>query len=260
MGFSLMNDDQLLRYSRHILLPELGIEAQTRWLEAKVLIIGAGGLGCAAALYLGASGIGSLTLIDHDIVDLTNLQRQIAHTITRVGQTKVESLSQAIHALNPEIRVTALPERVTAGLELDRHVKAADVVIDCSDNFTTRHAINAACFNLGKPLVSGAAVAWDGQLCVHLPRGWGGAADEQRSPCYACLFPPESQVIETPCSTMGVLAPLVGIIGSMQAAEALKLLAPCGTPAAGKLIMVNAHRMEWTTLRTHRDPTCPVCS
>ena len=259
MGFSLMNDDQLLRYSRHILLPELGIEAQTRWLAAKVLIIGAGGLGCAAALYLGASGIGSLTLIDHDTVDLTNLQRQIAHTTTRVGQTKVESLSQAIHALNPEIDVTALPERVTAGPELDRYVNAADVVIDCSDNFTTRHAINAACVNLGKPLVSGAAVAWDGQLCVYLPRGWGGAADEQRSPCYACLFPPESQVIETPCSTMGVLAPLVGIIGSMQAAEALKLLAPSGTPAAGRLIMVNAHRMEWTTLRTHRDPTCPVC-
>lgn len=254
-----MNDNQLLRYSRHILLTELGIEAQTRWLAAKVLIIGAGGLGCAAALYLGASGIGSLTLIDHDTVDLTNLQRQIAHTMMRVGQAKVESLSQAIHALNPEIRVTALPERIMVGPELDRHVEAADVVIDCSDNFTTRHAINAACVNLGKPLVSGAAVAWDGQLSVHLPRGWGGAADEQRSPCYACLFPPESQVIETPCSTMGVLAPLVGIIGSMQAAEALKLLAPSGTPAAGRLIMVNAHRMEWTTLRTHRDPTCSVC-
>jgi molybdopterin/thiamine biosynthesis adenylyltransferase len=257
-AFSFMNDQQLLRYSRHILLPELGIEAQAHWLSAHVLVVGAGGLGCAAALYLGASGIGHLTVIDHDTVDLTNLQRQVAHTAARVGQLKVQSLTQAIHAINPEVEITALAQRVSAGAELDQYVAKADVVVDCSDNFITRHAINSACVKLQKPLVSGAAVAWDGQLSVHLPTGWPGTSG-QDNPCYACLFPPESQVIETPCATMGVLAPLVGTIGSMQAIETLKLLAPTGTSASGRLLMFNAHRLEWTSLNVRRDPHCPTC-
>ncbi len=275
-----MNDDQLLRYSRHILLPELGVEAQTRWLAAHVLVIGAGGLGSAATLYLGASGIGTLTVVDHDTVDLTNLQRQIAHTQDRVGQRKVDSIAQAVQALNPEVTVHAVAERAEAGGRLDDLVAQADVVLDCSDNFTTRQAVNAACVRHRKPLVSGAAVGWDGQLSVHLPRRPAPEAAEPQdkgrdegksprpglvepwladSPCYACVFPPGSQVQETPCATMGVLAPLVGIIGSMQAAEALKLLAPTGMPVAGRLLMLSARSMEWTSLRVHRDLACPVC-
>lgn len=252
-----MNDDQLLRYARHILMPDLGVEAQSRWLASHVLVIGAGGLGSAVALYLGASGIGTLTVVDHDTVDLTNLQRQIAHTEARVGQRKVDSIVQAVRALNPEVTVHPVAERAEAGESLDSWVSQADAVVDCSDNFSTRQAINAACVRHRKPLVSGAAVGWDGQLSVHLPRRaepWLGDG-----PCYACVFPPGSEVQETPCATMGVLAPLVGIIGSMQAAETLKLLAATGTPVAGRLLMLSARSMEWSSLRIHRDPDCPVC-
>ncbi len=254
----MLNDDQLLRYSRHILLPELGVEAQTRWMSAHVLMIGAGGLGCAVGLYLGAAGIGTLTVIDHDTVDLTNLQRQIAHTTDQVGRPKVHSLAQAIHALNPDVQVRTITHRAQPG-QLDDPVRQADVVIDCSDNFATRQAINAACVRWAKPLVSGAAVGWDGQLSVHLPQT-PDAADDLSRPCYACIFPPHSEVPEVACATMGVLAPLVGIIGSMQAAETLKLLTPTGTPVAGRLLMLNARTMEWTSLRIHRDPACSVCA
>jgi molybdopterin/thiamine biosynthesis adenylyltransferase len=253
-----MNDDQLLRYSRHILMPDLGVEAQARWLAAHVLVIGAGGLGSVAALYLGASGIGTLTVMDHDTVDLTNLQRQIAHTTARVGQLKVDSIAEAVRALNPDTQVRGVPERAQAGERLDALVAQADVVVDCSDNFDTRHAINAACVRLGKPLVSGAASGWDGQLSVHLPRT-GDEAVDLDTPCYACLFPPGTQVPEAPCATMGVLAPLVGVIGSMQAAETLKLLAAAGEPAAGCLLMLGARSAHWHRLRVHRDVGCLVC-
>jgi len=247
-----MNDDQLLRYSRHILLDELGIEGQQRLLAAHALVIGAGGLGSPVALYLGTAGVGTITLVDHDTVDLTNLQRQIAHTLARVGQPKVASAAQAIAAINPDVRVVTLQERADAA-RLAALVADADVVIDCSDNFATRHAVNAACVAHGKPLVSGAAIGFDGQISVYDTRG-------EALPCYACLFPPEATYEEVRCSTMGVFAPLVGIIGTMQAAEALKLLAGVGSSLAGRLQMLDARAMEWHELRLPRQADCPVCA
>ena len=259
MGFIFMNDRQLLRYSRHILLPELGIEAQNRWLDSHVLIVGAGGLGCAAGLYLGSAGIGHLTIIDHDHIELSNLQRQIAHTQARIGELKVHSLAFAIQALNPDIRVTPVPQKILSGPVLDGYIKEADIILDCSDNFMTRHVINSACVNRQKPLVSGAAVAWAGHLFIHAPpvRPEG---QHHELPCYACLFPADSKIIETPCSSMGVVAPLVGMIGSMQATEALKLLSGLGNRSIGRLFMLNALRMEWTNLHVRRDPNCLVCA
>jgi molybdopterin/thiamine biosynthesis adenylyltransferase len=246
-----MNDDQLLRYSRHILLDELGIEGQRRLLDSHALVIGAGGLGSPVALYLGTAGVGRITLVDHDTVDLTNLQRQIAHDMSRVGRPKAESAKQSIAEINPEVQVTALTER--AGPErLDELVAAADVVIDCTDNFTTRHAVNAACVKHRKPLVSGAAIGFDAQISVYDTR-------EPDAPCYACLFPPDAAFEEVRCATMGVFAPLVGIIGSMQAAEALKLLAGTGSSLAGRLQMLDARSMEWTEIKTARAPDCSVC-
>jgi len=223
-----MDDQQLLRYSRHILLDELGIEGQRRLLAAHALVIGAGGLGSPVALYLGTAGVGRITIVDHDQVDLTNLQRQIAHQLSRIGQPKAESARQSIQAINPDVEVVARVERADAAL-LDTLVAEADVVVDCSDNFSTRQAVNAACVAHRRPLVSGAAVGFDAQLSVYDTR----IAD---APCYACVFPPEATVQETACATMGVFAPLVGIIGSMQAAEALKLLADIGSPLAGRLL------------------------
>lgn len=246
-----MNDDQLLRYSRHILLDEIGIEGQQRLLAAHVLVIGAGGLGSPVALYLGTAGIGTLTLVDDDSVDLTNLQRQIAHTLARVGQPKVESAAAAVHAINPEVRVVELRERADAS-RLDALVAEADLVVDCCDNFKTRHAVNAACVRHAKPLVSGAAIGFDGQISVYDTR-------VAANPCYACIFPPDSTFEEARCATMGVFAPLVGIIGSMQAAEALKLLAGVGGSLAGRLQMLDARQMEWTDIRMSRHPACPVC-
>ncbi|MDL2337607.1 MAG: HesA/MoeB/ThiF family protein [Pseudomonadota bacterium] len=247
-----MNDDQLLRYSRHILLDEIGIEGQQRLLASHVLVVGAGGLGSPVAMYLGTAGIGTLTLVDGDTVDLTNLQRQIAHTLARVGQPKVQSAAITVNAINPEVRVIALPERADAA-RLDALVAEADLVVDCCDNFTTRHAVNAACVRHAKPLVSGAAIGFDGQISVYDTR-------DAANPCYACLFPPESTFEEARCATMGVFAPLVGIIGSMQAAEALKLLAGVGSSLAGRLQMLDARQMEWTEIRMSRNPTCPVCA
>ncbi len=247
-----MDDTQLLRYSRHILLDEIGIEGQQRLLASHALVIGAGGLGSPVALYLGTAGVGTLTLVDHDTVDLSNLQRQIAHSLARVGSPKVESAAQSVNAINPDVRVVALQERADAA-RLHALVCAADVVLDCSDNFATRHAVNAACVVHGKPLVSGAAISFNGQVSVFDTRC-------ATNPCYACLFPQDAVTEEVLCSTMGVFAPLVGIIGSMQAAEALKLLMGLGTSLAGHLQMLDARTMEWTQIATARTADCPVCA
>lgn len=246
-----MNDDDLLRYSRHILLNEVGVEGQERIQAAHVLLIGAGGLGSPVALYLGSAGIGHITVVDHDTVDLTNLQRQVAHTMARVGSPKVSSIQVAIAQLNPGVKVTAVQQRADATL-LNELVAQADVVLDCCDNFSTRHAINAACVAHKKPLVSGAAIRFDGQICVYDPR-------DARSPCYACVFPPEATFEETRCATMGVFAPLVGIIGAMQAAEALKLISGAGQPLTGRLLMLDGRAMAFTEMRVDRHTGCPVC-
>ena len=246
-----MTDDELLRYSRHILLDEIGIEGQAQILGSHALIVGAGGLGSPVALYLGSAGVGHITVVDHDTVDMTNLQRQIAHTMARVGQPKVSSTQTAIGAINPDVQVTPVVARADAVL-LDTLVAQADVVLDCCDNFATRHAINAACVKHGKPLVSGAAIRFDGQICVYDPRNTS-------SPCYACVFPPNDAFEETRCATMGVFAPLVGIIGAMQAAEALKLLSGAGKPLTGRLLMLDARAMEFTEMRIGRQASCTVC-
>jgi len=246
-----MTDDDLLRYSRHILLEEIGVEGQERLARSHALVIGAGGLGSPVALYLGTAGVGRITLVDNDDVDLTNLQRQIAHAMARVGQPKALSAREAIAGLNPQVQVEAVVQRADPAL-LDRLVPQAGVVLDCCDNFATRQMVNAACFRHGVPLVSGAAIRFDGQLSVFDPR----RAD---SPCYACLFPGDSAPEETRCATMGVFAPLVGIVGAMQAAEALKLLAQVGESLAGQLLMLDARTMEWTRMRTPRRAACPVC-
>ncbi len=246
-----MTDEQLLRYSRHILLDEVGIDGQERITNAHALVIGAGGLGSPVALYLGSAGVGRITLVDHDTVDLTNLQRQVAHTTARIGQPKVESAFQAIAAINPDARVTALQQRADAAL-LDELVPGADVVLDCSDNFATRQAVNAACVRHHKPLVSGAAIRFDGQISVYDSR-------DGASPCYACVFPPDADFEETRCATMGVFAPMVGIIGTLQAAEALKLLCGVGKSLAGRLLMLDGRAMEWTEVRLPRHEGCSVC-
>lgn len=246
-----MNDDQLLRYSRHVLLDELGVEGQQRLLAAHALVIGAGGLGSPAALYLATAGVGTLTLVDHDTVDLTNLQRQVIHNLSRVGRPKAESARETLAAINPEVRVQAVHQRADAAL-LDALVAQADVVLDCCDNFATRQAVNRACVAHRKPLVAGAAIRFDGQISVYDPRAAG-------APCYACVFAPDQLLEETRCATMGVFAPLVGIIGAMQAAEALKLLAGIGRSLAGRLQMLDARTMEWTEIRVPRNPDCPVC-
>lgn len=247
-----MNDDELLRYSRHILLDDIGIEGQQRLRDAHALVIGAGGLGSPVSLYLGSAGIGRLTLVDDDAVDLTNLQRQIAHNLARVGQPKAESARQTVLAINPDVAVQVELRRADAAW-LDKAVVDADVVLDCSDNFATRHAVNEACVQHRKPLVSGAAIGFDGQVSVYDTR-----LDD--APCYACLFPPQAAFEEAACATMGVFAPLVGIIGTVQAAEALKLIAGVGTSLAGRLQMLDARRMEWTELRLARQPGCKVCA
>ena len=240
-----MNDDQLLRYSRHILLDEIGIEGQQRLLDAHVLVVGAGGLGSPVALYLAASGVGHITIADHDVVDLTNLQRQIAHTTSRVGQAKVDSATQAMLALNPDVRVTALARQLDAN-QLDTLVPTVQVVVDCCDNFATRQAVNTACVRHKVPLVSGAAIRMDGQLAVY------DARDDQ-SPCYACIFPPDQMPEEVMCSTMGVLAPLVGVIGTMQAMETVKLIIGIGSRLTGRLHMLDGRGMAWNEVRLQRN-------
>jgi molybdopterin/thiamine biosynthesis adenylyltransferase len=246
-----VDDAQLLRYSRHILLDEVGDEGQQRLLDSHALILGAGGLGSPVALYLAASGVGRITLVDDDTVDLTNLQRQIAHTTARVGQPKVTSAREAMLALNPLVTVHALQQRADEAA-LMRLVADADVVIDCCDNFATRHAVNRACVQHAVPLVSGAVIRLDGQLTTYDTR-------EATSPCYACLFPPDQAPEEVRCATMGVLAPLVGVIGTLQATEAVKLLAGVGRSLAGRLQLLDGRSLEWTEMRLRRQTDCPVC-
>jgi molybdopterin/thiamine biosynthesis adenylyltransferase len=246
-----VNDDQLLRYSRHILLDDVGIEGQQRLHDSHALVVGAGGLGSPVAMYLAASGVGHITLADHDVVDLTNLQRQIAHTTERVGQAKVHSAAQAMHALNPDVRITPLQEKLNAA-ELDNLVANANVVLDCCDNFQTRQAINAACVKHRVPLVSGAAIRMDGQLAVYDAR-------DAASPCYACVFPPDNAPEEAQCATLGVLAPLVGVMGSLQAMEAVKLLSGIGSRLTGQLQLLDGRDLAWTSLRLARNAHCPVC-
>ena len=247
-----MDDDDLRRYSRHLLLDEIGIEGQRRLLAAHALVIGAGGLGSPVALYLGSAGVGRITIVDDDRVDLTNLQRQIAHDVSRLGAPKAESAARSIAAINPTVRVAALTERVDVARLLEL-VADVDIVVDCSDNFSTRHAVNAACVRRGIPLVAGAAIGFDGQISVYDTRRAG-------SPCYACAFPPDPAFADVACATMGVLAPLVGIVGSMQAAEALKVMLGIGEPIVGRLQMLDARTMQWTELRIDRDPRCTICA
>ena len=246
-----MNDQQLLRYSRHILLEEIGIEGQQAWLNANVLIIGLGGLGSPAALYLAASGIGQLTLCDNDTVELSNLQRQIIHRTHAVGQSKVASAQAVLREVNPEVECVALAVRADAA-QLNDLVIKADVVLDCSDNFATRYAVNRACLAYRKPLVSGAAIQFDGQVAVFDFRLDG-------SPCYNCLFPEDTVAAELRCATTGVFAPLVGIIGTMQAAEALKLLAGIERGLSGKLLVCNALDMTMQRSTLSKDLGCTVC-
>ena len=247
-----MNDEQLLRYSRHILLDEMGIEGQEKLLSSHVLIVGAGGLGSPVALYLGSAGVGRITIVDHDRVDATNLQRQIAHNLARIGEFKAASALQSIAAINPDVNVVAVTERADDAL-LDKLVPEADLVLDCTDNFATRHAINRACVNHHKPLVSGAAIRFDGQVAVYDPRN-------AQSPCYACVFPESDALEETRCATMGVFAPLVGIVGTVQAAEALKLLCDVGQALTGRLVMLDGRRMEWSEMKLARNLACAVCA
>lgn len=246
-----MNDTQLLRYARHILLDEFGIEGQEKLLAARVLVVGAGGLGSPAALYLASAGVGHIILADHDTIELSNLQRQILHTDDRVGQLKAESGRQTMLALNPDIIVEVRTERLDAQA-LMMEITNVDVVLDCTDNFATRHAVNRACVAHRKPLVSGAAIRFEGQISVFDPR-------DAQAPCYHCLFPEADDVEALSCATTGVFAPLVGIIGSMQAAEAIKVIAGVGQNLKGRLQMLDAFDMQWHSVRVKRDLACPVC-
>jgi molybdopterin/thiamine biosynthesis adenylyltransferase len=247
-----MDDAALLRYSRHILLEEFGIDGQERIAAAHALVIGAGGLGSPVALYLAAAGVGRITIVDDDRVDVTNLQRQIAHTTSRVGQPKVDSAAEAMRAINPDVLLTASMERVDAS-RLAVLVAEADVVVDCSDNFATRQAVNQACVEKRVPLVSGSAIRFDGQISVYDAR----VAD---SPCYACVFPPDDQFEETRCAVLGAFSTVVGTMGTLQAGEALKLVAGIGSALVGRLLMHDGLRMSFETIRLQRDLKCPVCS
>ena len=246
-----MNDNELLRYSRQILLPQVGIEGQDRLSASRALIIGLGGLGSPAAMYLAAAGVGTLAIADHDRVDLSNLQRQIVHRSADIGRSKADSASDALLALNPGTTIIAFDTRLT-GKQLDEQIALADVVLDCSDNFATRFAVNDACVRARTPLVSGAAIRLEGQVAVFRP-------DHPDSPCYRCLYKDEGELAET-CTQTGVLAPLVGVIGSLQALEALKVLLDLGTTLTGRLLLFDAERLEWRTLILRKDPECPVCA
>lgn len=246
-----MDDQQLLKYSRHILLPEIDVLGQQAILDSRVLIVGAGGLGCPAATYLATAGVGTLVLADGDTVDATNLQRQILHAADSIGMLKVESAHRSLHRLNPELRVEVLPMRLDGAL-LEEQVARVDVVLDCSDNFATRHAVNRACVTYRKPLVSGAAIRFDGQVSVFDLR-------ENDNPCYHCLFPEGGEVEELRCAVTGVFAPLTGLVGSIQAAEALKLIAGCGEPLVRRLLLIEGLGMQLRTVRYGKDVDCSVC-
>jgi len=245
-----MTDDQLLRYSRQILLPAFGVEGQQRLLDARVLIVGLGGLGSPVAMYLAAAGIGTLVLADFDAVDLSNLQRQLLHTSERIGMTKVDSAIRTLTAINPEVHLEGIKGSLTEA-NLGQVVAGVDLVVDACDNFATRFAVNAACFAARVPLVSGAAIRTEGQVAVFSGQPGG--------PCYQCLYPRDAGMDET-CSANGVLAPVVGIIGSIQATEAIKVLAGLGEPLYGRLLLLDALAMEWRAVRLPADPHCPICA
>jgi len=245
-----MNDDQLLRYSRQILLPQVGIAGQEKLLATRALIVGAGGLGSPAAIYLAAAGVGRLVIVDDDRVELSNLQRQILHHQGDIGRDKVASAQDTLAAINPEVQVTPIAERLQ-GSRLEQAVSEADLVLDCSDNFTTRFAVNRACVAHRTPLVSGAAVRLEGQVAVFIP----GRHD---SPCYGCLYR-EGEDPDQTCSENGVLSPLVGIIGSLQALEAVKVVLSLGEDLCGRLVVFDGLQHEWRILKVARDPGCPVC-
>lgn len=246
-----LDDAQLMRYARHILLDEYGIEAQEKVSAAKVLIVGAGGLGSPAAYYLAAAGVGHITLVDDDEVDLSNLQRQILHNSERVGVNKAQSGQQTLQALNPLITIEPLAQRLSDA-DLDRLMPQYDVVLDCTDNFATRHAINRAAVRHRVPIVSGAGIRFAGQISVYDLR-------DDQAPCYHCLFPEADDVQELRCATTGVLGPLVGMVGCIQAAEALKVIGGFGEPLVGRLLSVDALTMQWHTVRFRKDPKCSVC-
>ncbi len=247
-----MNDNQLLRYSRHILLPQIAYEGQELLTQSHALIVGAGGLGAPSALYMAAGGVGTLTICDFDVVDLTNLQRQIIHTTQSVGINKAVSAKQTLQAINPEVVVNTVQEKSTEAA-MSKLVKDADVVLDCSDNFATRYALNRLCFEHQKPLVSGAAIGFEGQVTVYDFR-------HPQSPCYHCLFPDDGSETDMRCSENGVFSPLVGMIGTTQAAEAMKLLMNIGTSLQGRLMLLDALNMEWRTIKLSKDPACKVCA
>ena len=246
-----MNDNQLLRYSRHILLPQIAYEGQERLTESHALIVGAGGLGSPAAVYMAAGGVGTLTICDFDTVDLTNLQRQIIHTTEAVGVNKAVSAKRTLNAINPDTVIHIVQDKSTEDT-FEKLIAAADVVLDCSDNFATRYALNRLCFKLKKPLVSGAAIGFEGQVTVFDFR-------HQASPCYHCLFPDDGSEAEMRCSENGVFSPLVGMIGTTQAAEAMKLLMEIGQSLKGRLLLLDALNMEWRTIKLGRDHQCAVC-
>ena len=245
-----MNDEQLLRYSRQLMLPGVDVAGQEKLLAARVLVLGLGGLGCPAAMYLVAAGVGHLTLVDHDTVDLTNLQRQIAHTTASVGRFKVDSARDTLLALNPTITIETVAARLEGELLADL-VKRHDAVLDCTDNFAIRFALNAACVAARVPLVSAAAIRLEAQISVFDPR-------QPDSPCYRCRYE-EGTEADQSCAHNGVLAPLVGIVGSLQALECLKLLIGFGTSLSGRLLLLDAARLEWRELRLRKNPDCPVC-
>jgi len=246
-----MTDDQLLRYSRHILLPELGIEGQERLLASRALLMGAGGLGSPAALYLASAGVGRITICDGDAVDLTNLQRQIVHRTESIGQPKVDSARATLRSINPQVEIVTVPERVGES-RIAELTAGVDVVLDGTDNFETRHAVNRACVRHRKPLVSGAAIRFDGQIAVFDMR-------QPDAPCYACLFPEGADQEDVRCAVMGVFAPITGIVGTIQAAEALKLLAGTGEGLTGRLLLIDALTMQLRTIKFRKDPACAVC-
>ncbi len=246
-----MNDNQLLRYSRQIMLPQIDIEGQQKLLAASVLIVGAGGLGSPAAIYLAAAGIGNITIYDNDVVDLTNLQRQIAHHTPDIGTDKVISTRQTLNQLNPDVEIRAIKQRLE-GEQLNFEVMQADVVLDCSDNFSTRFAINNACVKQQTPLVSGAAIRFEGQVTVFTP-------GKNNSPCYNCLYNSDGEELQN-CATNGVIAPVTGIVGSIQALEAMKLIMNIGEALTGRLLLLDGLTMEWNTMKLRKNPNCPTCS
>ncbi len=245
-----MNDQQLLRYSRQIMLPQVDIEGQQKLLAAKILIVGAGGLGSPASMYLAAAGIGQITIVDDDVVDLSNLQRQVSHHTDDIGTDKVISTQQTLKKINPEVKVFAIKQRLE-GKSLEKEVNCADIVLDCCDNFATRFAVNAACVKYKTPLVSGAAIRFEGQVAVF-------TSGENNSPCYNCLYVDDGEEMQN-CATNGVISPVTGIIGSIQAMEAIKLIVNIGEPLVGRLLLLDGLSMQWNEMKLRKNVNCPTC-